>query len=179
MRGLPAGVFDRVLLDPPCSALGQRPRLIQPNASLSSLAQSADYDVAFMRTAVRLLKPGGVLVYSTCTFNPLENELLVAHALRMFPELTLEPLPRHLQTLGSEGMGQADVLSALAVMREATERAGAGGAAGDVQACRKVLAWDAAKVGGLTPDQAACVRRFDPDGSDDTIGFFVARFRKQ
>ena len=120
MRGLPTAVFDRVLLDPPCSALGQRPRLLQPDATLGSLARSADYDVAFMRTAVKLLKPGGVLVYSTCTFSPLENELLVAHALNIFPELELEALPKHLQSLGSEGISQTTLLRALAVMREAS-----------------------------------------------------------
>eukprot|EP00329_Picozoa_sp_Boothbay-MS584-11_P003231 28523_5 len=44
-----------------------------------------------LRWAVKLLKPGGTLVYSTCTFNPAENEANVAHALCAFP---LELVPQ-------------------------------------------------------------------------------------
>ena len=39
--------------------------------------------------AVGLLRPGGVLVYSTCTYNPAENEKQVAWALKTFPQLEL------------------------------------------------------------------------------------------
>ena len=63
--------FDRVLLDPPCSALGLRPRL-KVGASLDELRSFGSYQRRLLRAAVALVKPGGVLVYSTCTLNPGE-----------------------------------------------------------------------------------------------------------
>lgn len=48
----------------------------------------------FCLQAVRLLKRGGVLVYSTCTVTLAENEEQVSWALRTFPALTLEPQVR-------------------------------------------------------------------------------------
>jgi len=61
--------FDHVLLDPPCSALGLRPRLTH-EWTLPSLMRMADYQKALLHVAVQLLKPGGTLVFSTCTINP-------------------------------------------------------------------------------------------------------------
>ena len=51
----------------------------------------ARYQRQILWNAVHLLRPGGVLVYSTCTVNPLENEGNVAHALAAFPSLELIP----------------------------------------------------------------------------------------
>lgn len=58
-----------MLLDPPCSALGLRPRLLHA-WGLRQLLQMADYQRALLHAAVALLKPGGTLVYSTCTISP-------------------------------------------------------------------------------------------------------------
>ena len=63
------GSFDRVLLDPPCSALGLRPRLLQ-TATSAALEQVVPYQRAFLWCAVRLLRTGGTLVYSTCVRGP-------------------------------------------------------------------------------------------------------------
>ena len=65
--------FDRVLLDAPCSALGLRPRLLHTSISLKQLRATARYQRALLYNAVRLLKPGGYLVYCTCTINPGES----------------------------------------------------------------------------------------------------------
>ncbi|KAL5496948.1 hypothetical protein EMCRGX_G013328 [Ephydatia muelleri] len=80
--------FDRILLDAPCSALGQRP---QPICSISQteLMSYPAYQRSLFEQAVGLLRPGGTLVYSTCTFNPEENEAQVAWALKSFPRLHL------------------------------------------------------------------------------------------
>ena len=55
-----------------------------------------------MAAAVELLRPGGVLVYSTCTINPQENEEIVAYALHAHPELQLEVPPEGL-SIGEPG----------------------------------------------------------------------------
>lgn len=78
------GSFDRILLDPPCSAMGQRP-LLRWGKSLSEIQSHADYQRQFLSTASRLLSPGGELVYSTCTLTPQENEENVAWALQRLP----------------------------------------------------------------------------------------------
>ena len=55
------GSFDRVMLDPPCSALGQRPRA-EIDTKLRPLLGTARYQQRLFQTAVELLRPGGRLV---------------------------------------------------------------------------------------------------------------------
>lgn len=69
--------FDRILLDGPCSALGNRPQL-RNDMSPRMLASYPVVQRKLLRTAVELLRPGGVLVYSTCTVAAAENETMVA-----------------------------------------------------------------------------------------------------
>ncbi|XP_051152240.1 rRNA (cytosine-C(5))-methyltransferase NOP2C [Andrographis paniculata] len=87
---LPAS-FDRVLLDAPCSALGLRPRLFAGEETIESLRTHAKYQRRMFDQAVQLVRPGGVLVYSTCTINPGENEALVRYALDTYSFLSLAP----------------------------------------------------------------------------------------
>lgn len=61
------GPFDRVMLDPTCSALGLRPRLSFAGVTPEYLEQTAAYQRLLFYQAVKLLKEGGTLVYSTCT----------------------------------------------------------------------------------------------------------------
>lgn len=98
--------FDRVLLDPPCSALGLRPRLAcSSSSSLSELEKFVCYQKQFIHTAVGLLKPGGYLVYSTCTIDPLENECAVSYILDHYPNLLLVAQEPHLGEVGQAGCG--------------------------------------------------------------------------
>ena len=83
-------VFDRVLVDPPCSALGQRPQLSN-SAKLSSVSNYPSYQWGFVADAVKMLKKGGTLVYSTCTLPKQENEMVVARVLKTFPSIVLVP----------------------------------------------------------------------------------------
>jgi len=71
--------FDHVLLDAPCSGLGLRPRL-QQGATLEGLRECGAYQRVLISAAVPLLKPGGSLVYSTCTINPGESPPLPCFA---------------------------------------------------------------------------------------------------
>jgi len=79
--------FDRVLLDAPCSAEG-RIRAQDPD-SFSSWSEKRIRQISrrqrrLLFSAVQSLKPGGRIVYATCTFAPEENELVVEKALKRF-----------------------------------------------------------------------------------------------
>ncbi|KPI83122.1 hypothetical protein ABL78_7854 [Leptomonas seymouri] len=85
--------FDAILLDPPCTGLGLRPKLLPHIHSIASIQQSADYQRKLFDSCVRHLRctptSPGVLVYSTCTTTLEENEANVLHFLRAYPSLRL------------------------------------------------------------------------------------------
>ncbi|KAJ4839347.1 rRNA (cytosine-C(5))-methyltransferase nop2c [Turnera subulata] len=154
-RGFYPDSFDRVLLDAPCSALGLRPRLFAGEETIESLRRHARYQRRMFDQAVKLVRPGGVLVYSTlvcmnclslfflCTINPGENEALVRYALDTYKFLSLaQQHPR----IGGPGL---------------------------VGCCKfpdgYVEEW-------LRPGEEEFVQRFDPSSPVDTIGFFIAKF---
>ncbi|KAI6651980.1 Methyltransferase NSUN6 isoform X2 [Oopsacas minuta] len=80
----PPESFDKILVDAPCSGLGHRPQCF-----MSELKSCNEYQRQFLSQAVRLLKIGGYMVYSTCSINPLENEENVAWVLGKWPEIIL------------------------------------------------------------------------------------------
>ncbi len=89
------GRFDAVLLDAPCSSEG---RFRADDVvtcrywSLNKIADMVRKQKSLIYSAVQSLKPGGRLVYCTCTFAPEENEGIIAHALKKFGE-AIEVLP--------------------------------------------------------------------------------------
>lgn len=85
----PPESFDKILLDAPCSALGQRPSLLN-KMTYKELSSYSNLQKKLINAAVKLLKPGGLMVYSTCTFNPDENELQMEWLLHQFPDMKLE-----------------------------------------------------------------------------------------
>lgn len=78
---------DFVLADVPCSGLGILSR--KPDIKYQLTKERLEQLVALQRTiflnAAQLVKPGGVLVYSTCTINPAENEENVRYLLSQMP----------------------------------------------------------------------------------------------
>lgn len=76
--------FDRVLLDAPCSAEGtlRKESALRDGAFASTVRRLAKLQRRLIERAYDLVRPGGVLVYSTCTFAPEENEATLAHLLR-------------------------------------------------------------------------------------------------
>lgn len=71
---------DAVILDPPCSALGVRPSLYYEREEREFQALSK-YQRQFFKVAAKLLKRGGLLLYSTCTLTMVENEFNVLWAM--------------------------------------------------------------------------------------------------
>jgi predicted RNA-binding protein (TIGR00451 family) len=90
---------DRVLIDPPCSALGLRPK-VHDLTTLDRVNHLADYQKQFIKAASEIVKPGGVIVYSVCTFTPQECELAVRFAEQECALRVVEQNP----FLGSEGL---------------------------------------------------------------------------
>lgn len=86
--------FDRVLVDPPCSGLGT----LQARADLrwrvkpEHVPQLAGEQARILAAGARALRPGGVLVYSTCTICPSENERQIEALLARDPDLRLDPI---------------------------------------------------------------------------------------
>ncbi len=88
--------FDRVLLDAPCSAEG-RFLVCDPKSfrfwKVPKVREMARKQKKLLFSAVGALKPGGILVYSTCTYAPEENEEVLSWALEKFGSaLELEPV---------------------------------------------------------------------------------------
>jgi len=73
------GRVDRILVDPPCSSIGVRPKLYD-RKTMDYVTSLASYQRQFIKSAQAVLKRGGLLVYSTCTLTMLENELVVDFA---------------------------------------------------------------------------------------------------
>ena len=95
--------FDRVLLDAPCSGEGLF-QIDQPQTfaywGKKKRAEMVRKQRRLLYSAVRSVKPGGTLVYSTCTFAPEENEAVVQHALEQFGDaLAVRDIELHLDAM--------------------------------------------------------------------------------
>lgn len=103
--------FDAILVDAPCSGLG----VMRRKPDIKYTKQKEDFDLLhvlqleLLESAVKLLKPGGTLVYSTCTVNVKENEETVRAFLSSHSEMKLVPmkhLPKQLIEAQQDGMLQ-------------------------------------------------------------------------
>jgi 16S rRNA (cytosine967-C5)-methyltransferase len=94
LRRPEGALFDRVLVDPPCSGLGT----LQARADLrwrvtpEAIEEMAGVQAQILAAGAAVLRPGGVLVYSTCTISPTENERPIAAFLDSHPEFDLDDL---------------------------------------------------------------------------------------
>lgn len=88
--------FDRILVDAPCSGEGMfrkneeaRQEWSQENVELCASRQQE-----ILQCAANMLKPGGRLVYSTCTFAPLENENMIGWFLKNHPDFMIKEVKK-------------------------------------------------------------------------------------
>lgn len=88
------GYFDKILVDAPCSGEGmfrKNPDAAQEwNERSPEICSSRQFEI--LSSAFRMLKPHGVLVYSTCTFNKQENEETVARVTGAYDNIKLLPI---------------------------------------------------------------------------------------
>ena len=88
------GFFDRVLVDAPCSGEGmfRKEEAAVTDWSQETVEMCARRQAEILHSAAKLVRPGGRLVYSTCTFAPEEDEGAVAAFLAAHPEFSPEIL---------------------------------------------------------------------------------------
>uniref|UniRef100_A0A8C2VAG1 NOP2/Sun RNA methyltransferase 6 n=2 Tax=Chinchilla lanigera TaxID=34839 RepID=A0A8C2VAG1_CHILA len=149
--------FDRILLDAPCSGMGQRPNMAY-TWTLREVMSYQPLQRKLFSVAVQLLKPGGLLVYSTCTITLAENEEQVAWALGTFPCLRLQPQEPQ---IGGEGMLGAGL---------------------SLEQLRQLQRFDPSTVPSQDTDLDALRDASAEDmirlANKDCIGFFIAKFLK-
>ncbi len=145
--------FDRVLLDAPCSSEA-RIRAADPTSwqhwSERKVFEAAHKQRGLLRSAFAALRPGGVLVYATCSYAPEENEAVLAHLLAEAPDAVLEP-PAYSPPSAVAGLSWAALTDWLPARK------------------RPALCAERAS-------QLAHTRRVLPQGA--WSGFFLARIRK-
>jgi len=81
--------FDKVLIDAPCSGEGmfRKDTAVMKAWTPNSNAEYSKLQREILEQAIAMLKPGGLLMYSTCTFSPMENEASVEFVLSHFPQM--------------------------------------------------------------------------------------------
>lgn len=86
------GYFDKVLIDAPCSGEGmfRKEEAAVTDWSPETVQMCARRQAEILGSGAKLLRPGGRLVYSTCTFAPEENEEAIAQFLKYHPDFSLE-----------------------------------------------------------------------------------------
>lgn len=90
--------FDKILVDAPCSGEGMFRK--DPSIQKAWEKQGPDFyhklQKEIMESAVRMLRPGGKMVYSTCTFSKEENEGTLSWLLEQFPDMHILPIEKEL-----------------------------------------------------------------------------------
>jgi NOL1/NOP2/sun family putative RNA methylase len=88
--------FDKVLVDAPCSGEGMFRKDMGARLDWSEemIAGCAIRQTNILRVAAHLVRPGGTLLYSTCTFAPEEDEAVIARFIKDHPDFKVETLPQ-------------------------------------------------------------------------------------
>lgn len=95
-----AGQFDRILADVPCSCQGtsrKKVKVASRSLEMEFLQKIRRTQIAILKRAVKLCRPGGRIVYSTCTYAPEENESVVNEILQSFGPEQVRVLPMDIE----------------------------------------------------------------------------------
>jgi 16S rRNA (cytosine967-C5)-methyltransferase len=97
--------FDLILCDAPCSGTGTLARNPEIKLRLveSELARQQERQIAIVRSAYRVLAPGGRLIYSTCSLEPEENAMVVQAVLASEPSARLVDAGERVDAMQAEG----------------------------------------------------------------------------
>jgi len=97
--------FDKILLDAPCSGEGMfRKNITAIKQWHKDFPQElAELQREILHEAVKMLRPGGQIIYSTCTFSPEEDEQMIAWLMSEYPEFTLKAINKPQDTYISDG----------------------------------------------------------------------------
>jgi 16S rRNA (cytosine967-C5)-methyltransferase len=95
------GQVDRVLLDAPCSGLGTLHRRADARwqKTLANVQELGKLQAELLESCASWVKPGGTLVYATCTVHPIENMQVIQPFLAAHPEWQVSPPTGFLSTL--------------------------------------------------------------------------------
>ena len=87
--------FDRILLDAPCSCEGIiiKDKTRKKSRSLDDIHICSIKQKKLIHSAMKVLKPNGVMIYCTCSFAPEENEMVIDDILKNFKESSIEIIP--------------------------------------------------------------------------------------
>lgn len=93
--------FDRVLLDAPCTCEGVilKDKSRKKSRNINDLKICSEKQRRMIHSGFKVLKPDGIMIYSTCSFAPEENEMIIQYLLDKFTNAMIEPL-----NYGSSGL---------------------------------------------------------------------------
>ena len=102
--------FDKVLVDAPCSGLGiiQKKEEVSNWWNIERATKLGDLQLRLLIAAIKMVKVGGEIVYSTCTLTPEENEFIIDKVLKKYPveiqeiELPVKSIPAFTECYGEE-----------------------------------------------------------------------------
>ena len=105
--------FDRVLIDAPCSNTGVLSRRVEARWRLKEedMNKLATLQYSILKTGAAMLKPGGCLVYSTCSIEPKENQDIIKKFLSNEPQFCLDAEEYYLPTMNAGDGGYMARLS--------------------------------------------------------------------
>ncbi|SEQ56400.1 NOL1/NOP2/sun family putative RNA methylase [Lachnospiraceae bacterium NE2001] len=91
------GYFDKILIDAPCSGEGmfRKSTSMVTAWEINGNEKFAEIQRSILKEAVKMLRPGGMILYSTCTFDPMEDEDQVMYLMELGKDLSLVPIEYH------------------------------------------------------------------------------------